>query len=108
MSLKVHLTAGAVRDLENIHEHTTDYRSPREADQVLDKFEKIFQTLKAQPERGRHPPELLDLGILEYRELISAPYRLVYRAEGNDVYVIVIADGRRDMQSLLSRRLLEP
>jgi toxin ParE1/3/4 len=108
MSLKVHLTAGAVRDLENIHEHTTDYRSPREADQLLDTFEKIFQNLKTHPDRGRHPPELADLGILEYRELISAPYRLVYRAEGNDVYVIVIADGRRDMQSLLSRRLLDP
>lgn len=34
------------------------------------------------------------------------PYRLVYRVAGERVYVYLIADGRRDMQSLLARRLL--
>ena len=34
------------------------------------------------------------------------PYRLIYRVSEQDVVVFVIADGRRDMQSLLTRRLL--
>ena len=31
----------------------------------------------------------------------------VYRAIENNVYVLLIADGRRDMQTLLQRRLLQ-
>ena len=34
------------------------------------------------------------------------PYRIIYRVLDNTVYVLVIADGRRDMQTLLQRRLL--
>ena len=34
------------------------------------------------------------------------PYRVIYRVVGERVYVYLIADGRRDMQGLLQRRLL--
>ena len=36
------------------------------------------------------------------------PYRIIYREIEDDVYVyvLVIADGRRDMRALLERRLL--
>ena len=59
------------------------------------------------PERGSHPKELLELGIREYRQMFFKPYRLIYRVTGGKVYVHLVVDGRRDMQTLLSRRLLE-
>lgn len=34
------------------------------------------------------------------------PYRAIYRVQDKKVIIYLIADGRRDMQSLLSRRLL--
>ena len=40
------------------------------------------------------------------REVHFKPYRIVYRVLGEDVYVYLVADGRREMQALLSRRLL--
>jgi toxin ParE1/3/4 len=49
---------------------------------------------------------LLALGIREYRQAFFKPYRLIYRVIGKRVFIYLIADGRRDMQSLLSRRLL--
>jgi toxin ParE1/3/4 len=49
---------------------------------------------------------LLDLGIKDYRQELFKPYRLIYRLMGHDVVVFVIADGLRDLQSLLARRLL--
>ena len=58
------------------------------------------------PHRGAHPRELQALGIREYRQTFFKPYRLIYRVIGRQVFVYVIADGRRDMQSLLLRRLL--
>ncbi len=54
------------------------------------------------------PPELAALGIRAYREVFFKPYRLIYRVEKRRVVVFLIADGRRDMQSLLARRLLSP
>jgi toxin ParE1/3/4 len=50
---------------------------------------------------------LLAVGLREYREVYFMPYRIIYRIIAQHVYVMVIADGRRDMQSLLQRRLLQ-
>jgi toxin ParE1/3/4 len=63
--------------------------------------------LSESPERGAYPKELLALGIRDYREIFFKPYRILYRVLDKNVYVLLIADGRRDMQSLLQRRLLD-
>ena len=47
------------------------------------------------------------LGIREYREIFFKPYRMIYRIADGTIYVLLFADGRRDMQALLQRRLLE-
>jgi len=66
----------------------------------------VVATLAAFPERGSFPKELLALGIREYRETYFKPYRVIYRIAGKRVYVYLVADGRRDMQTMLARRLL--
>ena len=58
------------------------------------------------PERGSYPRELLALGIKEYRQTAFKPYRVIYRVVGSQVVIHLIVDGRRDMQSVLARRLL--
>ena len=73
---------------------------------MLERIRAAVDALKRFPERGAHPAELLALGIREYRETFFKPYRAIYRVEGKQVIVYLIADGRRDMQSLLARRLL--
>jgi toxin ParE1/3/4 len=45
------------------------------------------------------------LGIREYRQNFFKPYRMIYRMTGQQVVVYLIADGRRDMQTLLARRM---
>lgn len=106
MRYKVLLTEGAERDLEEIHGYIAQHDSPNSADYVLDRLTEIAENLAAFPERGSHPQELLALGIREYRQSLFKPYRLIYRVIGKQVIIYVFADGRRDMQSLLSHRLL--
>ena len=106
MSFAVLLTDDAARDLEEIHDYVARHDAPNKADLVLEKIEKSFASLSESPERGAYPRELLAVGIREYREIFFKPYRIIYRAQGGTVYVLLIADGRRDMQSLLQRRLL--
>lgn len=107
MSFNVLLTADAVRDLEELHQYIIQHDTSGKAQQVLTKIEKTINNLSEHPKRGVYPQELSALGIREYREVFFKPYRFIYRVSGDTVYVMLIADGRRDMQSLLQRRLLE-
>ena len=106
MAFLVQLTDDAARDLEEICDYIARHDEPGRADYVLEQIEKAFSSLSESPERGNYPAELLDIGIREYREIFSRPYRIIYRVMENNVYVLLIADGRRDMQTLLQRRLL--
>ena len=107
MPFEVFLTADAARDLEELYQYITRHDAPGKAEHVLTSIEKVFGSLSESPNRGAHPKELLVLGIRDYREIFFKPYRIIYRVLGNVVYVFLIADGRRDMQMLLQRRLLD-
>ena len=100
------LTEGAEQDLDAIHDYIAEFDDPANADHVLDRLVATAEQLALTPERGTYPRELLDLGIKDYRQVFFKPYRLLYRVIGHDIVVFVIADGRRNMQSLLARRLL--
>jgi len=100
------LTNDAARDLEEIYNYIALHDSPQKADYVLEHIEKAFFSLSKFLERGVYPKELLALGIREYREIFFKPYRIIYRIMDKNVYVLLIVDGRREMQSLLQRRLL--
>ena len=106
MSFAVQLTDDAAQDLEEIFDYVSRQDAPGRAEHVLERIEQAFHALSAFPERGQRPGELLELGIREYREVFFRPYRIIYRVIGDGVYVLVIADGRRDMRALLQRRLL--
>jgi len=106
MSFPVLLTADAARDLEDIYQYVAVHDAPGKADNLLTNIENVFSRLSEFPERGVYPRELSALGIREYREVFFKPYRLIYRFLDNKVYVVLIVDGRRDMQTLLQRRLL--
>jgi len=107
MPFAVLLTNDAARDLNELYDYIAVHDSPQKADHVLEQIEKTFSTLSEFPERGVYPKELLELGIREYREIFFKPYRIIYRVMDKNVYVLLIVDGRRDMQSLLQRRLLD-
>ena len=108
MAFTVFLTADAVRDLEDLYDYIARHDTPGEAEQVLARIEKILNSLSKFPERGTYPKELLALGIRDYREIFFKPYRLIYQVIDSSVYILLIVDGRRNMQMLLQRRLLEP
>jgi toxin ParE1/3/4 len=106
MQFEVRLTAGAERDLESLYDYIAEFDSKASANHVLAKLMKTAEGLATFPERGAYPRELLALGIREYRQVFFKPYRLIYRTNGQQVFIVLIADGRRNMQSLLARRLL--
>ena len=103
---EVLLTAGAERDLDALYDYIAQSDTQSKANYVLDRLMKVIDGLAIFPERGRYPRELLTLGMREYRQTAFKPYRVIYRVIGQRVFIMLIADGRRDMQSLLARRFL--
>jgi toxin ParE1/3/4 len=106
MAYEVLLTDDAEIDLQDLYEYIAHSDSTQAAEHVSDRLEKIASTLAADPSRGSTPKELQSLGLGEYRQIFFKPYRLIYRVLEERVVIYLIADGRRNMQSLLSRRLL--
>ena len=103
---EVLLTQGAEQDVESIHDYISEFDSVANANHVLDRLMEGVEGLAQFPERGSYPKELAALGIKEYRQTLFKPYRVIYRAMGAQVVIYFIVDGRRDMQSVLARRLL--
>ena len=103
---EVLLTEGAEQDLESIHDYIAEFDCVANANTVLDRLMEAVESLARFPERGSYPKELVTLGIKEYRQTSFKPYRVIYRVIGSRVVIYLIADGRRDMQSVLARRLL--
>lgn len=103
---EVLLTEGAEQDLESIYEYISEFDCVASANNVLDELMEVVESLSKFPKRGHYPKELVGLGIKEYRQTYFKPYRVIYRVTGSQVIIYLIADGRRDMQSVLTRRLL--
>jgi toxin ParE1/3/4 len=103
---EVLLTEGAEQDLEAIHDYISEFDRLANANYVLDQLMDVVESLSKFPERGSYPKELVGLGIKEYRQTFFKPYLVIYRVAGSQVIIYLIADGRRDMQSVLARRLL--
>lgn len=106
MSYEVSLTKDAERDLEDIYFYIAEHDSQASADRVLERLTRAADALRTSPDRGSNVNELRSLGISEYRQVFFKPYRLIYKVHAKQVIVYVVADGRRDMGSLLARRLL--
>ena len=100
MAFLVQLTDDAAQDLEELWDYIDQHDAPGRADYVLEQIENALLSLSKHPQRGTSPKELPDLGMREYWEIFFKPYRIIYRVMDNTVYVLLIADGRRNRQTL--------
>lgn len=98
-------TETASRDLEEIVAYIAQ-DSRQQARKVLKQIRGKTATLRSSPSRGRIVTEFLDFDLRSWRELVLSPWRVIYRIEGNLVFVDSVIDGRRDVEDILMRRLL--
>ena len=103
---EVFLAREAEADLEEITDFIERNDSSERADSVYDRIKETILKLETFPGRGRVVPELRDVGLREYREVLFKPYRILYFVSEKRVYVHCIFDGRRDVNDVLSQRFL--
>ncbi|MCP4683323.1 MAG: type II toxin-antitoxin system RelE/ParE family toxin, partial [Desulfobacterales bacterium] len=80
--------------------------SPVNALKIFQKIKKDASSLYTMPERCRIVPELKEQGIMQYRELIIKPWRIIFRIVEKKVYVLSVLDSRRNIEDILLERLI--
>jgi len=80
----------------------------------LNNAKKIFLEIKEEcnnlyffPERKRIVPELQQIGILKYRELIHKRWRIIYKIDDTKITILIVIDSSRNLEDILFQRLLK-
>lgn len=103
---RVRVSEEAEQDLIDIYRYVAIHDSVEKAAYLLEQLEPLCSSLAELPMRSHIPPELDRIGVTNYREVHFKPYRVIYEVIEQDVFVHCIQNERRDMQSLLERRLV--
>ncbi|MEW6622056.1 MAG: type II toxin-antitoxin system RelE/ParE family toxin [Bacillota bacterium] len=102
---QVFWTQTAQQDLKKIIEYIAA-DSETQARKVYFAIKQKADNLWHMPLQGRIVPELSYYSILTYRELISPPWRIIYKTQENNVWVLAVIDGRRNVEDILLDRFI--
>ena len=102
---KVQWTSNAKEDILHVVAYIKE-DSPTIAREIYQKIKKKTNSSNFLPLRGRVVPELQKEGITMYRELISSPWRIMYKVNNDTVYIMAIFDSRQNVEELLLQKLL--
>ena len=97
---------GALNDILDITAYIAN-DSAINADKVMARLEQRISTLTTMPERGRVVPELQWHGINSVREVFEKPWRILYQVRTNQVVIVAVYDGRRQLNDVLLSRFLK-
>jgi len=103
---KLQWTTNAKDDLLNIVEYIKK-DNPNSAKNVYHKIKEKAKSSNFFPMKGRVVPELQKEGITLYREVISAPWRIIYKVNIDTVYIIAIIDSRQNIEDILLKKIVK-
>jgi plasmid stabilization system protein ParE len=97
-------TFSAEDDLLRIVEYILE-KSPGNANLAFQKIKDSASQLTNFPERGRIVPEIESQGIFLFREIVVAPWRIIYRVSKESVFVLAVIDSRQNVEDVLLNRI---
>jgi len=107
MKFNVFWTRTAEQDLNEIIDYIISNGDVNRAYKVLNKIKDRVELLKISPEQGRTIPELELFKIQNYREVIVKPWRIIYKIENEIIKVLLVIDGRRNIEDILFDKLIK-
>jgi len=106
MSLKIVILESAEHDLNDIRTYIAKNFSTKIWRNTYAKLKESIRNLQDFPLAGFIPEELEKLNLSQYRQVVSGLNRIIYEVRQDTIYVHIVVDSRRDMNALLTRRLL--
>ncbi|RCX07556.1 type II toxin-antitoxin system RelE/ParE family toxin [Extensimonas vulgaris] len=104
--MKAVFLPGAEEDLKELRRYVIQRFGKNTWSDTYGKIKTSVRSLQAFPLAGSVPEELADLGLGQYRQVISGMNRIIYEVGNEVLYIHIVCDTRRDMQTLLVNRLL--
>jgi toxin ParE1/3/4 len=106
MSFKIIILESAEHDLKELRSYIVKDFSQEIWQKTFDRLKDTIRNLKTFPYAGSIPEEFEKINLSQYRQVLSGMNRIIYEVRQDSVYIHLIADTRRDLTALLTRRLL--
>ena len=106
MSFTVLLLEDALKDIEAIYRYIRKSGNKKAAKDMVKNIREACGSLSKNPERGRIPDELSQIGQFEYRQIIVKKYRIIYQLAKPNIFVFGIIHGNRNIGEVLRQRML--
>jgi len=106
MSYKIVFLTSAEQDIKELKSYVTKNFSPDTWQDTYSKLKDSIRNLKTFPFVGSVPEELERLKLTQYRQIISGMNRVIYEVRQEIIYIHIVADTRKDMNTLLTQRQL--
>jgi toxin ParE1/3/4 len=106
MGFKVVILESAEQDLKELRAYVLKNFSMETWHTSYAKIKEVILNLKNFPQAGSIPEEIEKLNLTQYRQVLSGLNRIIYEVRQDVIYVHIVADTRRDMTTLLNRRLV--
>ena len=103
----VTLTPEAIEDILEIYNYILEQDGEERAEAILNRLEQAAYRLDKLPLRGKLPEELVPFGNRKVREIQETPWRVFYRPEEKEIFVLRVLDGRRAVKEILEKHLLQ-
>ncbi|MFT4256190.1 MAG: type II toxin-antitoxin system RelE/ParE family toxin [Pseudoxanthomonas sp.] len=107
MNVRVVILHAAEADLLELRRHLLGRFGAAAWKGSYAKIKQAVTRIAAHPHAGKLPEELAELNLMQYRQVLAGMNRVIYELRDETAYVHVICDARRDLRTLLMRRLVE-
>ncbi|NMM28591.1 MAG: type II toxin-antitoxin system RelE/ParE family toxin [Glaciimonas sp.] len=106
MGFRVVVLDSAEQDLKELRAHILKNFSADTWRDTYTKLKDAIRNLQNFPPAGSIPEEIEKLNLTQYRQILPGMNRVIYEVRQDVIYVHIVVDARRDMNALLTRRLL--
>ena len=77
------------------------------AKQIYERIQFQLTRIDEFPNSLRAVPELNEIGVSEIKEFIESPWRIFCKIMNNEIRVLSIIDGRRNVEEILYKKVIE-
>ncbi len=104
--MRIVFLRGAEDDLKDLRRYLIGKFGKLAWQESYEHLKLAIRNIAAFPESGTCPEELAELATQQYRQIISGQNRVIYEIRDDFIYIHIVCDCRRDMRTLLARRLV--
>lgn len=106
--MRVVFLQGAEEDLKELRRYIIKSFGRQVWQESYQHIKDGVRIIRSHPQGGAIPDELAEVSLGRYRQVMAGKNRIIYEIREDIVVIHIVCDTRRNLQSLLSRRLLRP